>query len=156
MREYHSPEPIILSVGEDEEVSIADVARYVAGEWQDCLITLAGSFGPSSSNASWRAKNRHLVTFLNCQSAFYQIDVSFSPMQSLSSLWCFRYLFLSLTQSLPNSVCISPCLWFLPWPNPWSNSFFSVFLLTVLLSYILAPLTFIFIFLLILHSHTTS
>lgn len=32
MREYHSPEPIILSVGEDEEVSIADVAKHVAGE----------------------------------------------------------------------------------------------------------------------------
>jgi hypothetical protein len=31
MREYHSPEPIILSVGEDEEVSIADVAKHVAG-----------------------------------------------------------------------------------------------------------------------------
>jgi hypothetical protein len=32
MREYHSPEPIILSVGEDEEVSIADVAKHVAGK----------------------------------------------------------------------------------------------------------------------------
>ena len=32
MREYHSPDPIILSVGEDEEVSIADVARHVAGK----------------------------------------------------------------------------------------------------------------------------
>ena len=32
MREYHSCEPIILSVGEDEEVSIADVAKYVAGK----------------------------------------------------------------------------------------------------------------------------
>jgi len=31
MREYHSPEPIILSVGEEDEVSIADVAKYVAG-----------------------------------------------------------------------------------------------------------------------------
>ncbi len=31
MRSYHSPEPIILSVGEEDEVSIADVARYVAG-----------------------------------------------------------------------------------------------------------------------------
>ena len=44
MREYHSPEPIILSVGEDEEVSIADVARYVAGEWPrliDFLCLLA-------------------------------------------------------------------------------------------------------------------
>mmetsp|Transcript_85684 Transcript_85684/g.167656 ORF Transcript_85684/g.167656 Transcript_85684/m.167656 type:complete len:320 (-) Transcript_85684:194-1153(-) len=30
MREYHSPEPIILSVGEEDEVSIADVARCVA------------------------------------------------------------------------------------------------------------------------------
>uniref|UniRef100_A0A7S3H4Z8 GDP-L-fucose synthase n=1 Tax=Spumella elongata TaxID=89044 RepID=A0A7S3H4Z8_9STRA len=30
MREYHSPEPIILSVGEEDEVSIADVARAVA------------------------------------------------------------------------------------------------------------------------------
>lgn len=30
MRSYHSPEPIILSVGEEDEVSIADVARYVA------------------------------------------------------------------------------------------------------------------------------
>ena len=30
MREYDSAEPIILSVGEDEEVSIADVARHVA------------------------------------------------------------------------------------------------------------------------------
>jgi len=31
MREYHSPEPIILSVGEAEEVSIADVAYMIAG-----------------------------------------------------------------------------------------------------------------------------
>jgi hypothetical protein len=31
MRNYHSPEPIILSVGEEDEVSIADVAKYVAG-----------------------------------------------------------------------------------------------------------------------------
>jgi GDP-L-fucose synthase len=30
LREYHSPEPIILSVGEEDEVPIADVARYVA------------------------------------------------------------------------------------------------------------------------------
>ena len=30
MRQYHSPEPIILSVGEEDEVSIADVAKYVA------------------------------------------------------------------------------------------------------------------------------
>mmetsp|Transcript_26172 Transcript_26172/g.43604 ORF Transcript_26172/g.43604 Transcript_26172/m.43604 type:complete len:321 (+) Transcript_26172:72-1034(+) len=30
MRSYHSPEPIILSVGEEDEVSIADVARHVA------------------------------------------------------------------------------------------------------------------------------
>lgn len=27
---YHSTEPIILSVGEEDEVSIADVARYIA------------------------------------------------------------------------------------------------------------------------------
>jgi GDP-L-fucose synthase len=30
MRNYHSPDPIILSVGEEDEVSIADVARMVA------------------------------------------------------------------------------------------------------------------------------
>jgi GDP-L-fucose synthase len=30
LRAYHSPEPIILSVGEEDEVSIADVARNVA------------------------------------------------------------------------------------------------------------------------------
>ena len=30
MRQYHSPEPIILSVGEENEVSIADVAKNVA------------------------------------------------------------------------------------------------------------------------------
>ena len=30
MRQYHSPEPIILSVGEEDEVSIADLARNVA------------------------------------------------------------------------------------------------------------------------------
>ena len=30
MRSYHSPEPIILSVGEEDEVSIADVAKGVA------------------------------------------------------------------------------------------------------------------------------
>lgn len=32
MREYHSPDPIILSVGEEDEVSIADVARAVASK----------------------------------------------------------------------------------------------------------------------------
>ena len=30
LRQYHSPEPIILSVGEEDEVSIGDVAKYVA------------------------------------------------------------------------------------------------------------------------------
>ena len=30
MRNYHSPDPIILSVGEEDEVSIGDVARFVA------------------------------------------------------------------------------------------------------------------------------
>lgn len=30
MRNYHSSEPIILSVGEEDEVSIADVARHIA------------------------------------------------------------------------------------------------------------------------------
>jgi GDP-L-fucose synthase len=33
MRQYHSPEPIILSVGEEDEVSIADVARSVASKF---------------------------------------------------------------------------------------------------------------------------
>ena len=32
MRSYHSPDPIILSVGEEDEVSIADVAKHVAGQ----------------------------------------------------------------------------------------------------------------------------
>lgn len=36
MREYHSPEPIILSVGEEDEISIADVARCVASKFH-CL-----------------------------------------------------------------------------------------------------------------------
>jgi len=31
MRNYHSPDSIILSVGEEDEVSIGDVARYIAG-----------------------------------------------------------------------------------------------------------------------------
>lgn len=30
MRNYHSVDPIILSVGEEDEVSIADVAKYIA------------------------------------------------------------------------------------------------------------------------------
>jgi len=30
MRNYHSPDPIILSVGEEDEVSIADVAQHIA------------------------------------------------------------------------------------------------------------------------------
>ena len=30
MRNYHSPDPIILSVGEKEEVSIAEVAHHIA------------------------------------------------------------------------------------------------------------------------------
>jgi hypothetical protein len=37
MRSYHSPEPIILSVGEEQEVSIADVARLVARKFF-CLL----------------------------------------------------------------------------------------------------------------------
>jgi hypothetical protein len=32
MRSYHSPEPIILSVGEEDEVSIGDVAHHIAGK----------------------------------------------------------------------------------------------------------------------------
>jgi len=43
MREYHSPEPIILSVGEEDEVSIADVARAVASKymfWCKCWCCL--------------------------------------------------------------------------------------------------------------------
>lgn len=30
MREYHSTDPIILSVGEEDEVSIADAAKMIA------------------------------------------------------------------------------------------------------------------------------
>lgn len=37
MRSYHEPEPIILSVGEEDEVSIADVARNVAGK-RICVV----------------------------------------------------------------------------------------------------------------------
>jgi len=40
MRSYHSPEPIILSVGEEDEVSIGDVARHIAGQ---CLNILPSS-----------------------------------------------------------------------------------------------------------------
>lgn len=39
MREYHSPDPIILSVGEEDEVSIADVARAVASK-SLCLFSV--------------------------------------------------------------------------------------------------------------------
>ena len=38
MREYHSPEPIILSVGEEDEVSIADVARAVASKYLSDVV----------------------------------------------------------------------------------------------------------------------
>ena len=40
MREYHSPEPIILSVGEEDEVSIADVARAVASKFYTDIVLL--------------------------------------------------------------------------------------------------------------------
>mmetsp|Transcript_106515 Transcript_106515/g.308742 ORF Transcript_106515/g.308742 Transcript_106515/m.308742 type:complete len:253 (-) Transcript_106515:107-865(-) len=36
LRDYHDPEPIILSVGEEEEVSIKDVALMVAEGWFGC------------------------------------------------------------------------------------------------------------------------
>ena len=39
MRSYDSPEPIILSVGEEDEVSIADVAKYVAGNVGSVCLT---------------------------------------------------------------------------------------------------------------------
>lgn len=47
MREYHSPDPIILSVGEEDEVSIADVARCVAGTYCTTLsCTSLSTFAP--------------------------------------------------------------------------------------------------------------
>ena len=39
MRSYHSPDPIILSVGEEDEVSIADVARSVASTYLICIFS---------------------------------------------------------------------------------------------------------------------
>jgi len=60
MRSYHSPEPIILSVGEEDEVSIADVARYVA-EAMDFRGNIVfdttksdGQFKKTASNAKLR------------------------------------------------------------------------------------------------------
>lgn len=48
MRNYHSPEPIILSVGEEDEVSIGDIARYIAGKnlsWENALDDVKMSRG---------------------------------------------------------------------------------------------------------------
>ncbi|CAM9422747.1 unnamed protein product [Chrysoparadoxa australica] len=60
MREYHSVDPIILSVGEEEEVSIADVARMVAKGMEydkEVLFDTSkadGQFKKTASNAKLR------------------------------------------------------------------------------------------------------
>jgi len=61
MRQYHSPEPIILSVGEEDEVSIADVARNIA-EAMDFKGNIVfdttksdGQFKKTASNVKLRA-----------------------------------------------------------------------------------------------------
>lgn len=38
MRNYHSPDPIILSVGEEDEVPIADVAKHIAGKHTEVFL----------------------------------------------------------------------------------------------------------------------
>jgi len=63
LRSYHSPEPIILSVGEEDEVSIADVARAVAKamDFQGNVVfdtsKSDGQFKKTASNQKLRALN---------------------------------------------------------------------------------------------------
>jgi len=71
MREYHSPEPIILSVGEEDEVSIEHVARSVAKamEVDDIKFDTTKSDGQFKKTAS----NAKLRTFLP--------DFKFTPIE---------------------------------------------------------------------------
>ena len=61
MRSYHSPEPIILSVGEEDEVSIADVARWIAEamDFQGKIV-----FDTSKSDGQFKktANNKKLMS----------------------------------------------------------------------------------------------
>lgn len=61
MRQYHSPDPIILSVGEEDEVSIADVARNIAeamdfkGNIVFDMTKSDGQFKKTASNVKLRS-----------------------------------------------------------------------------------------------------
>jgi GDP-L-fucose synthase len=71
MREYHSPEPIILSVGEEDEVSIEHVARSVAKAMDIENI----NFDTTKSDGQFKktASNAKLRTFLP--------DFKFTPIE---------------------------------------------------------------------------
>jgi len=71
MREYHSPEPIILSVGEEDEVSIEHVARSVAKAMGVEKI----NFDTTKSDGQFKktASNAKLRTFLP--------DFKFTPIE---------------------------------------------------------------------------
>jgi len=71
MREYHSPEPIILSVGEEDEVSIEHVARSVAKAMEVDNI----KFDTTKSDGQFKktASNAKLRTFLP--------DFKFTPIE---------------------------------------------------------------------------
>ncbi len=61
MREYHSPEPIILSVGEEDEVSIADVAKGVA-EGMDFQGNIVFDTTKSDGQFKKTASNKKLMS----------------------------------------------------------------------------------------------
>jgi len=75
LREYNEAEPIILSVGEDEEVSIKEAA--------DAVVDAVGfkgeySFDPSRADGQFRkpASNRKLITLLGAKFEFTPFDVA--------------------------------------------------------------------------------
>lgn len=75
LRTYHSPEPIILSVGEEDEVSIADVARYVA-EAMDFKGTIVFDTTKNDGQYKKTASNKKLRELYP--------DFKFTPIQEVN------------------------------------------------------------------------
>lgn len=72
MREYHSPDPIILSVGEAEEVAIADVA-YMIAEAMDFKGNVVFDTSKSDGQFKKTANNAKLMSLYP--------DFKFTPMK---------------------------------------------------------------------------
>ena len=101
MRSYHSPDPIILSVGEEDEVSIADVAKYVAGGLRRILcqhffhsfisISEAMEFKGNIVFDTTKSDGQHKKTASNKKLMELYPDFEFTPIQQAQTATYFVY-----------------------------------------------------------------